>query len=65
MGVSEPEQSGEHSNAGVSETSDDSQVMAAIDDDGSHEKFIIADISVDDAWVSVRNEEAPMLEAWR
>jgi len=43
----------------------DDHVVGAIDDDGSCKKYIIADISTDDAWISVTETEAAPLEAWR
>ncbi|EMA42730.1 DUF7556 family protein [Halococcus saccharolyticus] len=40
-------------------------VMASVDDDGSVERFVIADISRDDAWVSMLLDEAASLPDWR
>ena len=40
-------------------------VMAAIDDSGATTRFVIADVSRDDAWLTVRKSEAPTLGAWR
>lgn len=37
-------------------------VMASIDEDSS--EFVIADIGRDDAWLSVRSRDAPVLENW-
>jgi hypothetical protein len=65
MGVTESERSGAHGDVGAPETDDEDQIVAAIDEDDSYKKFIVADISRDGAWVSMRNEEAPILEAWR
>lgn len=65
MGVSESERSGEHRAVASSESGDSDNIVAAIDQEESFEKFIIADISRDDAWISIRNREAPVLEAWR
>jgi hypothetical protein len=44
-------------------TADD--VMASVDDDGTVERFVIADISRDDAWVSLPLAEAATLADWR
>ena len=40
-------------------------VMASVDDDGNVERFVIADISRDDAWVSMALDGAASLPAWR
>lgn len=39
-------------------------VMASVDDDGSTERFVIADISRDDAWLSMPLSEATILSDW-
>jgi hypothetical protein len=48
-------------------TSGDSgtDVMASFDGDGSDSKLVIADISRDEAWVSMTAAEATPLSAWR
>ena len=40
-------------------------VMASLDDDGPESRLVIADISTDDAWVSVTEADATPLSAWR
>lgn len=40
-------------------------VMASVDDDGATERFVIADISRDDAWVSIPLCEAASLSGWQ
>ncbi len=40
-------------------------VMASVDDDGTTEEFIIADISRDDSWISIPLKEAAALPNWR
>ena len=40
-------------------------VMASVDDDGSVERFVIADISRDDAWLSLPLAEAATLADWQ
>jgi len=40
-------------------------VMASLDEDGSEERLVIADVSRDDAWVAVRSADAASLGAWR
>jgi len=40
-------------------------VMAAIDDGGASARLVIADVSRDDAWLSVQESEAPALGEWR
>jgi len=47
-----------------SEVATDAEVMASVDD-GSTETFIIADITRDDAFVSLALEDAASLPAWR
>ncbi len=41
------------------------EVLASVDSTPSRPEFIIADISCDDAWLSVRADEAPDLTDWR
>lgn len=41
------------------------EVMAAIDSDGHGPRLVIADISVDEAWLSVRAATAACLADWR
>jgi len=45
--------------------SDRGEVMAAIEEDGSQSRYVIADISRDGAWVSAPTTAARDLEAWR
>jgi hypothetical protein len=40
-------------------------VMASVDDDGTGEEFVIADISRDSSWLSMPLEEAAALPNWR
>jgi hypothetical protein len=40
-------------------------VMASVDDDGTGEEFIIADVSRDDSWISIPLKEAAALPNWR
>jgi hypothetical protein len=47
-----------------SEVATDAEVMASVDD-GSTETFIIADITRDDAFLSLALEDAASLPAWR
>ncbi len=44
-------------------TADDA-VMAALDDTGAALRFIIADITRDEAWLSMPASEAPVIEDW-
>lgn len=43
----------------------DAEVMASVDSTASSAEFIIADITSDNAWVSVGADEAPALHEWR
>ena len=42
-------------------------IVGSIDSSGSSygEEYVIADISVDDAWLSMEADAAPTLPAWR
>lgn len=40
-------------------------VMAAVDDEGRESRFVIADISQDEAWVSMPADAATPLTSWR
>ena len=42
----------------------DDTVLGSIDSDGRREEYVIADISADDAWLSMRADDAPTLSAW-
>ncbi|WP_435155809.1 DUF7556 family protein [Haladaptatus sp. DFWS20] len=44
---------------------DDTEVMASVDDDGNTERLVIADISREDAWISMRVTDATSLPDWR
>jgi hypothetical protein len=45
-----------------SRTAGEAEVMAAVDESTS--EFVIADLESDDAWVSVREGDAPVLQNW-
>ncbi|QLG28450.1 hypothetical protein HUG10_13225 [Halorarum halophilum] len=40
----------------------ESEVMASVDENSS--EFVIADIAREDAWLSVEERDAPVLEQW-
>jgi len=42
----------------------DSEVVATIDRDDEN-VLVIADLSTDESWISMRASEAPVLVAWR
>lgn len=44
---------------------DHPEVMASVDEDGSVRRFVIADITRDDAWLRIQESEATSLQAWR
>ncbi|WP_458185912.1 DUF7556 family protein [Haladaptatus sp. NG-WS-4] len=44
---------------------DDSEVMASVDDGGQTKRLVIADVSCDDAWISMRTSDVASLPAWR
>ncbi|EMA40220.1 DUF7556 family protein [Halococcus hamelinensis] len=51
--------------AGLATASTADDVMASVDDDGAVRRFVVADISRDDAWVSLPLCEAAPLAEWR
>ena len=44
---------------------DDGEIVGAVDGDGTDQEYVIADISEDEAWLSVQVDDAPTLPAWR
>lgn len=40
-------------------------VVASIDPDTAGDEYVIADISTDDAWLSMAADSAPTLTSWR
>ncbi|ADD05562.1 uncharacterized protein Nmag_1991 [Natrialba magadii ATCC 43099] len=46
-------------------TAADETVVGSIDSTDSSDEYVIADISADDAWLSMRADEAMTLPAWR
>lgn len=42
-----------------------SDVMASVDDGTGAPEFVIADVSRDDAWVSIQLQDATGLDDWR
>ena len=40
------------------------EVMASVDPSPTQPEFVIADVSRDDAWLSMPASEAPSLRAW-
>lgn len=44
---------------------DGGEVVGAVDGDGTDQEYVIADISEDEAWLSVQVDDAPTLPAWR
>lgn len=43
----------------------DETIVGSIDSAGADDEYVIADISADGAWLSMRAEDAPTLPAWR
>ena len=41
------------------------EVMASVDPSPAQPEFVIADISRDEAWVSIHADDAPALRSWR
>ncbi|NIB98100.1 hypothetical protein [Halobacterium sp. R2-5] len=46
-------------------TASDTDVMASLDDEGPESRLVIADISCDEAWMSMTADHATPLSAWR
>ena len=46
-------------------TESTSEVMAAVEEAGTGSRYVIADISRDEAWVSASTDVTRDLEAWR
>lgn len=44
---------------------DTDEVVATVDREGSEESFVLADLTRDDAWISMEASEAPVLPSWR
>ncbi|WP_435334284.1 DUF7556 family protein [Haloarchaeobius sp. TZWWS8] len=53
------------SESGPTEFPEDRDVVASVDDDGSAKEYVIADITADGAWLSMRADDAPDLPDWR
>ncbi|MDS0296010.1 DUF7556 family protein [Halogeometricum luteum] len=51
-------------NATAASDASRAEVMASVDSTPSGSEFIIADISCDDAWLSMCETEAPSLRDW-
>lgn len=43
---------------------DESEVMASVDETAPLPSFVIADISTEEAWLSVRQADAAVLDEW-
>jgi len=43
----------------------DTEVVGAVDSADGTESYVIADITDDEAWVSISAADAPTLRAWR
>lgn len=46
-------------------TETDGEVMAAIDEEPAGQRFLVADVSRDDAWVAIALSDAAALDSWR
>lgn len=47
------------------QTADGTNVMAAIDQSGEDDLFVVSDISQDDAWLTILAAEAMSLHTWQ
>lgn len=45
-------------------SAESAEVMASVDESRAGPEFVIADISTEEAWLSVRQTDAPVLEEW-
>jgi len=41
------------------------EVMASVDDDGTTRRYVIADLSRDEAWISMRVAQSASLLSWQ
>lgn len=41
------------------------KVVAALNDPGPTSQFVIADITCDDAWITITASDAPVIDDWR
>ncbi|MFB6146171.1 MAG: hypothetical protein ABEJ08_00605 [Halobacteriaceae archaeon] len=41
------------------------EVMASVDEEADGDRLVIADVSRDDAWLSMEHGVAPALDEWR
>ena len=46
-------------------TRENGEVVASVDDAGSGQEYVIADITEDGAWLAMDVSDAPALRAWR
>jgi hypothetical protein len=46
-------------------TDDAGTVVAAVDSADGIESYVIADITDDEAWMSIHTDDAPALRSWR
>lgn len=46
-------------------TEEHPEIMASVDRTGAVSRFVIADVSRDDAWIAIIVSEALPLESWR
>jgi len=54
------------SSSGYSDTSRGArEIVGSVDGDGDDEQYVIADITADDAWLSMAAEDAPSLPSSR
>ncbi|WP_435348443.1 DUF7556 family protein [Haloarchaeobius sp. HRN-SO-5] len=53
------------SESGSSEFPDERDVVASVDGEGTSQDYVIADITEDGAWLSMRADDAPDLPSWR
>ncbi|MFB6250527.1 MAG: hypothetical protein ABEI27_02375 [Halobellus sp.] len=51
-------------NATAASDASRAEVMASVDSTSGKSEFIIADITCDDAWLSMRVSDAPSLDEW-
>lgn len=47
------------------EPADADEVVATVDREGPDDSFVLADLTRDEAWLSMKATEAPLLDAWR
>lgn len=55
----------DNSDPNIANDNADSSIVSSVDGEGPDREYVIADITEDDAWLSVEEGEARDLDSWR